>query len=174
MEINIKKSSDEISKLKKELNLKEKKIQTLMNELSVCKESKIKYIEKNDNDYQIIDDGHPAAAAVEIHRRVSLQGIASLRPPEDITGKCKKSDIRRVFHNLKPYFIKCFENNGVKKGFISFSWIINEDGDVVKVNLIKNNIYNKNLSDCLKIIIKKGRYNSPESGVCSVAYTFKL
>lgn len=183
--LRIKQLENNLKKIKNENKSKDNKIQSLMDELSVCKESKIKYVEKNDNNYQVINDN----GMVDTHRNVETNGNTSLpgnativreikkeinfASPEDIIGECKKSDINRVFHNLTPYFKKCFEINNIKKGKIGFTWIINESGAVVKV-LSKKNVFNKKLSLCLTSVIEKGRYNSPESGICTVTYVFKL
>lgn len=192
LESNLKKSYLTINTLEKNIKRKEKKIQYIMEELSVCKQSKIKYINEKNDDYDIIDENNNDAIRNEgvattvtnvAHNPIKnaenvVQDQAKKEinfvPPSDIIGECKKSDIRRVFHNLSPYFKKCFKNSNIKKGIIGYSWIINESGDVLKVNLVKNNIFNKNLSSCLMAIIKKGRYNSPKSGICTITYIFKL
>ncbi len=192
MENKLKKSYLTINTLEKNIKRKENKIQSIMDELSVCKQSKIKYINENSNSYKVINENDndnlvnsnnntvlvPDARLQnkpnDNHDNNSLEEKMKFIYPDDIIGECKKSDIHRVFHNLSPYFKKCFKSNNIKKGIIGYSWIINESGDVLKVNLTKNNIFNKNLSGCLEAIIKKGRYNSPKSGICTVTYIFKL
>jgi hypothetical protein len=185
LEYKLKKSSVLLDKSKKELEQKDNKIQSLMEVLTTCKQSKIKYINQKSSDYEVIDSNalsntennniNDSVVKTTIkHKPISSKEKINFDYPKDIIGECKKSDINRVFHNLSPYFIKCFENNNIKRGFIGFSWIINEAGEVIKVNLIKNNIFNEKLSNCLEVIIKKGRYNSPKSGICTITYTFKL
>jgi hypothetical protein len=203
----IKQKENTIEKLKKENISKGKKIQSLMDELSTCKESKIAIINKESTNSEYSqahvlgdkekstfnnnDGGRSNATTVMdvalLHPPKDKEGANNegvlnppkeekkeFLPPQNIIGECKKSDIHRVFHNLTPYFKKCFENNNIKRGILEFSWIINESGSVVKVDTIKNNTSNRDLSNCLMSIIKSGRYNSPKHGMCNISYTFKL
>jgi len=196
IKLRIAQLESKIKKLKEERKLKSTKIQNLMDELSTCKESKVKYVEKKD-DFDVIDgdeklrdnkldvqtentvnktDNTKVESKTNIDSKENLVVKEEFKfsSPEDIKGKCKKSDINRVFHNLKPYLKKCFKNNNIKRGKIGFNWKINENGSVEEIRIIKNNIYNKNLSACLKVVLKSGRYNSPDEASCEVNYIFKL
>jgi len=168
------------------------KLQNIMNELSVCKASKVKYIETNEN-FDIIDSNNNRKADRIIPKSTSENSISdniklnekqitkeeikkekTFPYPENLKGLCKKSDINRVFHNLRPYLKKCFNNNKIKRGKLGFKWQINENGKVENIKITKNNIFNRNLSNCLTVILKSGRYNSPEQGICEINYIFKL
>jgi len=197
MNLVIKQMENRIEKLENENKLKNVKIQSLMSELSTCKASKIKYIENKD-DFDIIDgdedkeDRFENSNTVKVETKTDEKLSGSKNNsnkldlkeekeekkefpyPQDIEGQCRKSDINRVFHNLRTYYDKCFLQNKVKRAKLGFSWDINKNGRVENIKVIKNNIFNRNLSNCLKVVLSSGRYNSPREGTCRVKYIFNL
>ena len=199
MKLINKEMENKIENLEKENNIKNTKIQNLMGELSTCKASKVKYVE-NKEDFDIIDgndnsdnlgnnsnteniDKNPPNP--DNLKKVNTENLDKTQVdkieeknifpyPDDIKGECRKSDINRVFHNLRKYYDKCCTSQKIKRGKLGFSWNINENGKVENIKVIKNNIFNKNLSNCLKVVLSSGRYNSPKQGICEIKYVFNL
>jgi len=92
-------------------------------------------------------------------------------------GFCDKNDIKKVILKWGGRFRYCYESQlqrsgGKIGGRLQLRFVINPKGKVEKPRTISDTVGNRNVTRCVKKIIRGLKFKKPEGGICVVQWPF--
>jgi outer membrane biosynthesis protein TonB len=80
--------------------------------------------------------------------------------------------LKRRERGIQQCYERALKSNDKLKGKVVLEWTINEEGRVVKVNVIQNTVSDASVSDCIVDIIERIRFPAATKGLVPVRKTF--
>jgi len=80
--------------------------------------------------------------------------------------------LRRRENGIRQCYERALKSNASLKGKVVLEWIINEQGKVVKVQVIQSTVGDSQVVDCIVDIISKIRFPAATQGIVPVRKTF--
>ncbi len=89
-----------------------------------------------------------------------------------IDEKGVRMALKRRERGIQQCYERALKSNAKLKGKVVLEWTINEEGRVVRTNVIQNTLGDANVSDCIVDIINRIRFPGATKGLVPVRKTF--